>query len=131
MNHLLSTRDYPAKYAQYYQFLLLCGENSCPDTYYDFIDHCTVDICPIESSNYNYLPSLAANGVFIALFCASLVCFLGQGLLSRKFIGFTVAMVCGGILEVLGYAGRIMSHNNPWSQVCCYTGPLLALIVDC
>lgn len=122
MSHLLSTRDSlddfnNPQYAQYYQYLALCQEHSCPDAYYDFTDHCTVQICPIDSSNYNYLPSLAANAVFIALFGVSLACFLGQGLLSRRFIGFTVVMVCGDILEVLGYAGRIMSHNNPWLQV--------------
>lgn len=120
MDHFLLARDDSGQYSQYYQYLALCDTNYCPDAYYDFIDHCTVEICPIDSSNYNYLPSLAANGIFIALFCVSLVCYLGQGLLSKRFIGFTVAMVCGGILEVLGYAGRIMSHNNPWSQVSAY-----------
>lgn len=105
------------KYEKYYELLLQCTETYCPDAYYDYTDKCNVDICPIESSNWDYLPSLAANGIFIALFSISLACYLGQGLLSRRFLGFTIAMVGGDILEVLGYAGRIMSYYSPWSQV--------------
>ena len=78
---------------------------------------CTLKTCPIRLSYYNYLPSLAANGTFLALFAFSLCCFLLQVGLSRRFIGFTIAMVSGCVLEVLGYVGRIMSWYNPFGQV--------------
>ncbi|MCJ1372122.1 hypothetical protein MMC20_003343 [Loxospora ochrophaea] len=79
-------------------------------------DLCTLQTCPIESSYYNYRPSLAANGVFLALFSLSLCGFLFQALFSRRFIGFSVAIISGEILEVLGYVGRVMSYYNPFNQ---------------
>ena len=117
MDHSLVPRDDQAKFQEFYQLYSLCTNDFCPDSYYDYTEHCTVEKCPIASSNYNYLPSLPVNALFLTLFSISLVCYLGQGLLSRRFIGFTIAMVCGNILEILGYIGRIMSHNDPWDQV--------------
>ncbi|KAI4110768.1 MAG: hypothetical protein LQ339_001044 [Xanthoria mediterranea] len=88
---------------------------------------CTLKTCQIQESYYNYRPSLAANGAFLALFLFSLLAFLVQVTLSKRFIGFTIAMVSGCLLEVLGYIGRIMSYHNPFDengflmQICCLT----------
>ncbi|KAI9812307.1 MAG: hypothetical protein M1827_004756 [Pycnora praestabilis] len=79
-------------------------------------DLCTLETCPIQDSYFNYLPSLAANSVFLALFSLSLICFLFQGFLSKRFVGFTIAVCCGCALEVLGYVGRLMSHHDPFNQ---------------
>lgn len=79
---------------------------------------CTLKTCPINQSYYAYRPSLSTNAAFLALFSFSLSCFLLQAALSRRFIGFTIAIVSGCILEVLGYIGRIMSWYNPFNQVC-------------
>ncbi|KAI4138328.1 MAG: hypothetical protein L6R39_006845 [Caloplaca ligustica] len=68
-------------------------------------------------------PSLAANSTFLALFSLSLCAFLVQVHLSKRLIGFTIAMVSGYILEVLGYIGRIMSYHDPFNEV--YTNPNL------
>lgn len=78
---------------------------------------CTLDTCPLSKSFFAYRPSLAANATFLALFACSLAAFLAQGVTSRKFIGFTAAMVSGCVLEVLGYVGRIMSYQNPFNEV--------------
>lgn len=103
------------RFRNYYELISLCNATWCPDFVWQF--KCTVETCPIESSNWDYLPSLVANAIFIALFSLSLACYLGQGLMSRSFKAFTIVMVAGCILEVLGYAGRIMAYHNPWSQV--------------
>lgn len=79
---------------------------------------CTLDTCPLSMSYWGYLPSLPANALFLALFGLSTLLFIGQGAYSKRFIGFTIAMVCGCALEVVGYVGRIMSHNNPFGEVC-------------
>ena len=78
---------------------------------------CTLKTCPLNQSYYAYRPSLSTNAVFLALFSLSLCGFVLQAALSRRFIGFTIAMVSGCSLEVLGYVGRIMSWNNPFYQV--------------
>lgn len=78
---------------------------------------CTLDTCPITDSYWNYRPSLAANATFLALFSLSLACFLLQYILSRRFAGFTIAFACGCVIEILGYAGRLMSYHDPFSEV--------------
>ena len=82
-----------------------------------YAESCTLETCPIQTSFYNYRPSLAANAAFLALFSLSLTCFILQAALSRRFIGFSVALISGCIIEVLGYVGRIMSYHNPFFKV--------------
>jgi hypothetical protein len=60
---------------------------------------------------------LAANGIFTALFSLSLALYVVQAVYSRRFIGFSVAMLCGSVLEVIGYVGRLMSYHNPFDEV--------------
>ena len=81
------------------------------------VDQCTLDTCPIDDSYYDYRPLLAANATFLAFFSLALLCFLLQGFRSRQFLGFTVAVVCGCLLEILGYIGRLISHADPFNQV--------------
>ena len=96
--------------------LVARAENKSNDS--NFRNECTLQTCPIYDSYYNYRPSLAANGIFLALFAFSLCCYLLQFGLSRRFIGFSIALASGCILEVLGYIGRIMSYYDPFNQVC-------------
>ncbi|EEH17647.1 hypothetical protein PABG_00210 [Paracoccidioides brasiliensis Pb03] len=103
-------------------------------------DLCTFEICSIEKSYYGYRPSLAANTVFTAIFGASLIAYVLQSFSSKRFLGFSVAMILGTLCEVLGYVGRILMYNNPWKkapfmvQICFLTiGPafLAAAIYFC
>lgn len=77
---------------------------------------CTLDTCPISTSYYFYRVSLGANAAFLALFSVSLLGFLITYAFTRRATAFTVAMGAGVILEVIGYAGRIMSHINQWEE---------------
>ncbi|OMP84051.1 Sphingoid long-chain base transporter RSB1 [Diplodia seriata] len=90
--------------------------NSTYQEWKDYRDSCTLDTCPLSLSYWAYRPSLVANGIFLGIFSLSLVLFLCQGILSKRFLGFTIAMVSGNILEVLGYAGRVMSYYNPFKE---------------
>ncbi|KAF2179418.1 putative sphingoid long-chain base transporter RSB1 [Zopfia rhizophila CBS 207.26] len=82
----------------------------------DFRAQCTLETCPLKLSYWGYRPSLAANAFFLALFGLSTLLFIGQGVLSKRFLGFTIAMVCGCALEVIGYVGRVMSYRNPFAE---------------
>ncbi|KAF2113959.1 RTA1 like protein-domain-containing protein [Lophiotrema nucula] len=82
----------------------------------NFRDQCTLATCPLSLSYWGYLPSLGANAFFLALFAISTILFVGQGVLSRRFLGFTFAMVSGCALEVIGYVGRTMAHHNPFGE---------------
>ncbi len=81
-------------------------------------EECTLDICPLEYSSYwTYLPSLAANGLFIGLFSISLILYLLGIFWSKRFLAFSIAMILGNLTEIIGYAGRIMSHSDPFTEV--------------
>lgn len=81
------------------------------------LDDCTFELCSLKDSYYGYQPSLAANVALVAIFGVSLAAFLVEGVMSRRFIGFSISMIVGVIGEIIGYVGRIMMHNNPWKQV--------------
>jgi hypothetical protein len=61
-----------------------------------------------------YLPTLAGNAVYTAPFGLLLIVQPELGI-KYKTWGFTVGIICGLLLEVVGYAGRIMLHNNPFN----------------
>lgn len=78
-------------------------------------DSCTIDTCPIEYSVYGYRPSLAASGALIALYtiCMGIQVVMG---LHYKTWWFMICMVLGCLVEILGYAGRILYWQDPWAQ---------------
>jgi len=84
-------------------------------------------LCEDVSGFYGYRISLAANATLLALFAISLIGFLGVYAATRRGLAFTFAFVAGVILEILGYAGRIMSWKNRFDengflmQICCLT----------
>lgn len=75
---------------------------------------CTLSECSIQLSVFKYRPSLAANSVFIALFGLSLVIHAFQGVKYRQWT-FGVLMLLGCACEMIGYGGRIIMYNDPWS----------------
>lgn len=76
--------------------------------------NCTLDLCPIEYSILRYQPNIPANAIFIAVFGLSLLVHTYQGVRSKTW-GFAASMVSGCILEIVGYAGRLIIHENPFA----------------
>jgi hypothetical protein len=80
--------------------------------------------CPVEASIYGYYPNLAANVFFAGFFAVCFVIQLIQGIRYRTNF-FTGGLLLGCLTEVLGYSGRIIMHDNPFSpigfnlQICC------------
>lgn len=82
--------------------------------------------CLVAWGYVNYLPSLAANVVFVVLFAIALV---AQALLCfrHRTWGFSIAMLIGTTLEIIGYGGRIGMHYNVFIStwfimyLCCLT----------
>ncbi|KAJ3180698.1 hypothetical protein HDU87_001811 [Geranomyces variabilis] len=75
---------------------------------------CTLDTCDLSQANLDYVPTLAGNSIYFAIFAALLVFQIGAGIKYRTW-GFMVAMMGGLILECLGYIGRLMLHSNPFN----------------
>ncbi|KAF2154930.1 hypothetical protein K461DRAFT_291832 [Myriangium duriaei CBS 260.36] len=88
--------------------------------------NCTLELCSVKSSVYQYRPSLAANSVFICFFAIAMILHIWRGIRWREYF-FASAVSLGCISEIIGYIGRIMLYNNPFSftgfmiQICCIT----------
>ncbi|KAF7544662.1 hypothetical protein G7Z17_g9774 [Cylindrodendrum hubeiense] len=92
--------------------------------------HPKSSLCDDVRSYYQYRVDMAPNAAFLAVFGASFVGFVITWIVTRRGTAFNVALMLGLICEILGYAGRVMSADNPWSengfliQICCLTiGP--------
>ena len=72
---------------------------------------CTVETCPLDWATIRYVPSLAGNVLYLAIFAIIL---LFQGFLGSRHRtwSFFSAMIGGLVLEVIGYAGRLQMHDN-------------------
>lgn len=69
--------------------------------------------CPIAATTYGYYPSLPFNALFVAIFALAGLCQLFFGLYFKTYT-WVVGLFVGTFLEMSGYIGRIMLHNNPW-----------------
>jgi len=94
--------------------------------------NCTAETCSIVLSFYNYRINIIANAFFLAFFSLSFMAFLSIWIITRRGIFFAISMLLGLLLEIIGYAGRVMSYENQWSQqgflmqiVCITLGPTL------
>ncbi|KEY69105.1 hypothetical protein S7711_10188 [Stachybotrys chartarum IBT 7711] len=85
--------------------------------------NCTLDICPIEWTVYQYRPSLPANSVFIAFFATGLLTHVYLGYRWRSWFYMTF-MVLGCLFAIIGYAGRLMLYDNPFA----FTGFLIQIV---
>ncbi|KAJ6032636.1 RTA1-domain-containing protein [Penicillium herquei] len=76
-------------------------------------DNCTLATCPITEAYVYYIPSLAGNAFYLAVFALFLVLQLGL-CIRYKTWGFLPGLFGGLVLEIVGYAGRIQLHDNPF-----------------
>lgn len=80
--------------------------------------------CPVTATLYGYAPNLGANAFFAALFGLLLIAQLIIGTWKRTWT-FMLAVGLGVFGEMVGYIGRLIMYNNPWSnsgfemQICC------------
>ncbi|KAI1738412.1 parasitic phase-specific protein PSP-1 [Xylaria scruposa] len=85
---------------------------------------CTLELCPIEYSIFQYRPSLAANITFLVLQFILMLIHLGLGLRLGNW-WFSGSVVAGCVSNVVGYGGRILLWQNPFS----FAGFLLQIIL--
>ncbi|CRG83358.1 Sphingoid long-chain base transporter RSB1 [Talaromyces islandicus] len=78
-------------------------------------DLCTLDTCPMDMAQIDYVPSLAGNLIFIAVFGLVLLGQLGLGIRYKTW-SYLIAMTGGLVLEVVGYVARVQMHDNPFKS---------------
>ena len=72
---------------------------------------CTPETCCLEQAQIFYIPSLAGNALYAAIFGLLLIAQLFFGIRYRTW-SFVTWMSFGLVGELVGYIGRIMLHNN-------------------
>ena len=77
-------------------------------------DNCTLQTCPLSAAYVEYQPNMAGNIFYLAFFAVMLIGQIGTGIVFRSW-SFMLPMVAGLILEVIGYLGRVLLHDNPFS----------------
>ncbi|KAF9872666.1 RTA1 like protein [Colletotrichum karsti] len=78
--------------------------------------NCTLDICDIRYSLYQYRPNLAVNALFLALFGLAGLIHIFLGIRWRSY-WFMTFMVLGCLSEIVGYVGRILLYKNPFAFI--------------
>ncbi|CAI7661537.1 uncharacterized protein N7487_010811 [Penicillium crustosum] len=76
-------------------------------------DYCTLAICPLSEAHVEYVPSLAGNAFYLAVFAVLLVAQVVLGIRYRTW-GYLGGLFGGLVLEIIGYAGRLQMHYNPF-----------------
>lgn len=71
--------------------------------------------CPVESSIYGYYPSVPGNAFLLTWFGILLIINSILGIRLKTWT-YMIAMILGCISEVIGYAGRLILNNNPFSK---------------
>lgn len=102
----------------------LLGMNS---TLYYHPRLCTYSTCPVkEFGQLKYIPSLAGNAFYLAIFSLGLLVQIGFGIRYRTW-GYLVAMIGGAGLEIVGYTARIELHIDDFDRnyFIIYLGKLL------
>ncbi|KAI9644234.1 phospholipid-translocating ATPase rsb1 [Ciborinia camelliae] len=76
---------------------------------------CTLQTCDLSMSSFDYLPTVPGNVIFAAIFGIFFIAQIGLGIKFKTW-GYTVAMIFGLILEIIGYAARILLHYSPFDH---------------
>ncbi|KAI0975223.1 RTA1-domain-containing protein [Xylaria arbuscula] len=75
---------------------------------------CTVETCDPVQSWYGYQPNLGINVFFVVAYAiAASYCFI-IAVWKRSWLTYTIAILVGSLLELVGYVARIVGHNDPW-----------------
>lgn len=108
--------------------MTVLNANSTVATYAS-CNHVTTD-CPVSATAYGYTPSVGPNVILLSMSGLVTIAQLLQGI-GWRTRGFMAAFVLGSLCEIIGYAGRLMLHSNPWNydgfvlqMVCLTVGPI-------
>lgn len=77
---------------------------------------CTLSTCSVEEyGQIKYIPNLAGNAIYAGIFGVLLASQLFLGIRFKTW-GYLTGMLFGLLLEIVGYIGRIMLHNDIFNK---------------
>ena len=78
--------------------------------------YCTYQTCSVqEYGQLSYIPSLAGNAFYLAIFCSFMLCQVFLGVRYRTW-GFLGGMFGGIALEIIGYVARIELNKDDFNN---------------
>jgi magnesium-transporting ATPase (P-type) len=83
-------------------------------------ESCTevTDACPVSATLYGYRPHLVGNAILCLAFAVCVLLQLGSLICLRvRTWSYMIVLLIGTIVEVLGYMGRLVMNDNPWSTL--------------
>ncbi|OBT58494.1 hypothetical protein VE04_01206 [Pseudogymnoascus sp. 24MN13] len=83
-------------------------------TILDDAEQCTIETCSLDYANFEYIPNLAGNIIFLAILGVLIVPQIFFGV-KYKTWGYMAGMLGGLLLEIVGYVGRVQMHYNPFT----------------
>lgn len=75
---------------------------------------CTLATCDLTLASFTYIPCLPFNSTYLAIFALLFLLQFSLGIWYKTW-GFMVAMMVGLLLEVFGYAHRVLLWKNPFN----------------
>ncbi|KAI3319445.1 RTA1-domain-containing protein [Xylariaceae sp. AK1471] len=75
---------------------------------------CTLDTCDASRSDYGYRPNLGIDIFFTIVYSAIVAHCLFVAILKRKWLSYTIAVLLGSLLELVGFVSRIYGYTNPF-----------------
>lgn len=81
----------------------------------------------MEATTYGYYPNLAANIVFLVVWSILVVSQSVFGIRYRTW-SYSAVLFAGSAMEAIGYGGRVMMNDNPWSDVA-FTMQVVCLVI--
>ncbi|KAI1128988.1 RTA1-domain-containing protein [Nemania abortiva] len=80
----------------------------------DSRDDCTLDTCSLSDSYYGYRPNLGIDIFFAIVYVAIIFHCLFVAIKKRKWLGYTIAVLIGAILELVGFIARVYGYAQPF-----------------
>lgn len=83
----------------------------------NFREDCTLDICSLSESYYGYRPNLGID-VFLAIVYVAIISHcLFVIIKKRQWLGYTIAVLIGALLELVGFVARIYGYSKPFLRI--------------
>ncbi|KAI0394155.1 RTA1-domain-containing protein [Xylariaceae sp. FL0594] len=79
-----------------------------------FPPNCTIATCDPSESFYGYRPNLGIDVFFAIVYTAVISYSLYIVFRKKSWLGYTIALIIGSLLELIGYASRIYGYADPF-----------------
>lgn len=78
---------------------------------------CSLDTCPASESLYGYRPNLGIDIFFAIVYLSISAHCLYIAIGKRKWLSYTITVLIGALLELVGYLSRVYGYTMPFVTI--------------